>query len=132
MTQLTAKRVTEIFTECLHNPDEDADEFRKEVTGLHCQMDFHTQRLSEYREEIITLLNEFPDPFKKGKGDGWSFLNMCVDKNGRQWADTHFTCDQLLSLGLAVNALEFTLAERQMWAIFPGGMPYITVTEVRN
>jgi len=55
-----------------------------------------------------------------------SFLNMCIDKNGNQWADLHRTMDELVALGIATGKLSF-LIPREMWSILPGGMPYLIV-----
>ena len=33
------------------------------------------------------FLNQLPDSFKAEGGGGMSFINMCIDKNGKQWTD---------------------------------------------
>ena len=65
---------------------------------------------------------------EKDNGGGWSFLNMCVDKDGNQWTGFHEIVDKLLMLGIAIGKMSFLLP-KQMWSILPGGMPYVVVND---
>ena len=122
--KLTAENVHNIFMNCLFTDDEPTDDY-KHGEGVKLNVGFHPQRLAESTDNIIQMLEMLPDEFRKsGKGGGWSFLNMCFDKNKNQWADLHQTVDELLSLGIAIGKLEF-LTPRDMWKVMPGGMPYI-------
>ena len=86
---------------------------------------FHGGRLASHRQEIHDLLNELPGTFMIEDGGGWSFLNACVDKNGRQWGE-HRNIEQLLLLGLASGYVTYCLP-KETWHMLPGGMPYFTV-----
>lgn len=76
------------------------------------------------------MLNELPMNFMQSGGQGWSFLNMCVDKNGNQWTGSHEIVDKLVCLGIASGYANFVLP-RGMWKILPGGMPYIAIDDSR-
>lgn len=72
------------------------------------------------------MCEQLPESFHESKGGGWSFLNMCEDKGGNQWSGTHKTMEQLLCLGMAMNKMKILLP-REVWKIFPGGMPYVAI-----
>ena len=74
---------------------------------------------------LVELPNEFMEE-SAGGGGGWSFLNTCYDKNGDQWTGMHLTMEQLFQLGIAAGVASYVMP-RQMWAVFPGGMPYIVI-----
>jgi hypothetical protein len=67
-----------------------------------------------------------PDEFRMDKGGGWSFLNLCNDRNGVQWTGLHQTMDQLFVLAAALGRAKFLLP-RSLWSSLPGGMPYVGV-----
>lgn len=123
---LTADRVTAVFRDCLHTDDESLDG-AVIVEGIINKSALHPERLASHRAEIAAMLAELPDEFRKSGGGGWSFLNACDDRNGRQWTGLHQTMDQLFQLGIA-SGLAAYLMPREMWAVMPGGMPYIVVT----
>ncbi|AXV10144.1 hypothetical protein DVS28_b0374 (plasmid) [Euzebya pacifica] len=117
MTALTAARVAELFNDC--------EGGTTPVEGLRLDH-FHDDRVAEHRNEIAAMLNELPDDFHAAGGGGWSFLNACTDRNGRQWCDTHATVGMLLALGIAAGMVTFALP-RPMWHVLPGGMPYLII-----
>lgn len=123
--ELTAEKVHETFMNCLFK-DGEPTENHKVGEGVMGKFGFHPERLKEAEPIITELLAELPDAFKKGSGGGWSFLNMCEDKHGRQWADLHKTMDELVALGTATGKLSFQLP-REMWTALPGGMPYLVI-----
>ncbi len=123
--ELTAEKVHETFMNCLFN-DGESTENHKIGEGVMMKVGFHPGRLKEAEPIIAGLLEELPSEFKKSGGGGWSFLNMCNDKNGKQWADLHKTIDELVALGNATGKLEFQMP-REMWTMFPGGMPYLVI-----
>ena len=47
-----------------------------------------------YRQNIIDMLEALPGAIPRMYG-GWSFLNSCDDKNGRQWTGLHSTMERL-------------------------------------
>lgn len=125
--KLTADKVHEIFMKCLFEEEESKENY-VEGEGVMIKVGFHPNRLKEAESDIIHLLEELPDEFKQSGGGGWSFLNMCNDKHGNQWADLHTTMDELVCLGNAVGKLQFQLP-REIWQALPGGMPYLVVLE---
>jgi len=124
--KLTAKNVHDVFMNCLFKEDE-STENHKVGNGVMTKVSFHPQRLSEKESDIIEMLNDLPDEFKKTGGGGWSFLNMCIDKNGNQWGE-HSNIDELIILGNTIGKVSFQLP-REMWSILPGGMPYVVIND---
>jgi len=129
MKELTAQNVSDIFKDCLFQHGEDTSN----AVMVECVMiniGFHPDRLLSHKTEIREMLEDLPIEFqstKHGGGDGWSFLNACVTKNGNQWGE-HNHIDQLLGLGIATKQA-LILIPREMWKMFPGGLPYFKVTE---
>jgi len=122
---LTAEKVHTTFMNCLFNEGEPTDN-HKIGEGVMMKVGFNPERLKESEPAIIEMLNDLPDEFKKTGGGGMSFLNMCNDKEGNQWADLHKTMDELVALGNATGKLSF-LMPKGMWNVLPGGMPYLVV-----
>lgn len=124
MTELNAQRVEELFGRCLAGaPDQGA------VTrGIVTTAAFSPQAIEEHREEIGQLLAELPEQFRETGGGGWSFLNACMDRHGRQWTGLHRSMEQLFLLGLASGQVS-ELLPRDMWPALPGGMPYYMVRQ---
>lgn len=122
---LNPYRVTEIYTDCLFRDGEDTTSHVK-AEGIMATAGFHPERLAGHKAEIEALLGELPDEFKNSGGGGGSFLNACMDKRGQLWTGLHQVVDQLLQLGLAIGKIEYCLP-RELWSIFPGGMPYFVI-----
>ena len=118
-----AKIVTDAFMDCLYKDGEDTTGFVK-VDGVVRQFGFHPQRLEEKRELVKDLLNQLPEEFK----EGWSFLCMCKNKKGEQWGE-HIHCEQLTALAIGLGMAEYPMP-REMWVMFPGGVPYIQIKEM--
>lgn len=55
------------------------------TNGILHNFGFHRGRLMGHKQEIAELLNGLPEDFRADKGGGWSFLNACMTKTGRQW-----------------------------------------------
>lgn len=123
---LASDRVTEVITDCLFKPGEPTDP-HVEVEGIMNSYWLHPERLEQHRAEIACMLRQLPDPFHQGKGGGWSFLNACLDKDGHQWTGLHTVMEQLLVLGLGTGYAKYAIAEREMWPMLPGGVPYFVV-----
>jgi len=96
------------------------------VRGPVMTFAFGRAEVEAARSEIDDLLDELPDAFHEGRGEGWSFLNLCEDRDGRQWTDQHRYAELLVVLGLAIGRVDYILP-RDMWHISPGGMPYIKI-----
>jgi hypothetical protein len=103
-----------------------ADPEGTEIEGVFKHR-LNLEKLEQFREAakswIAQLPNEFRCDIPEG-GGGWSFLNMCVDKDGHQWTGMHVTMDQMFALTKALGMSKEVLP-REMWSALPGGMPYI-------
>ena len=110
--------------DCLFRDGEDTTAAVK-VEGILQNFGFHPERLKENEDSIYKLLKELPEGFQVDGGGGWSFLQACVDKEGRLWGQ-HRNMEQLFVLGIAIGKAQFQLS-REMWSALPGGMPYVGV-----
>ena len=129
---LTAETVHKIFMDCLfadeeikHLRPDQAPEGALIVTGLTIKAGFNPKKIEKYKQEILTLLDELPGPFKKNEGGGYSFLGACEDKHGHQWGE-HNDMQKLFILGMAVGCAKPCLP-KELWHILPGGVPYFVV-----
>ena len=123
--RLTSENVEAIFKDCL------TDERSFIVKSVVIRASFDREKVEAHEEEIMQMLMQLPKEFHRPGGCGWSFLNMCIDKNGNQWTDFHQTQDKLVCLGRSIGAVEF-LMPRDLWKVFPGGMPYIVINDNYN
>jgi hypothetical protein len=103
----------------LENPTGWARENGVVVHGIVHIFAFHKGRLEESRPVIMEMISNLDKTFD----DGWSFLNMCVDKEGKQWTGEQSVAEALACLGEAVGVFK-CLTKRNMWCVLPGGMPY--------
>jgi hypothetical protein len=124
---LSSENVERIFMDCLFKDGEDTSK-AVIAEGIITSFGFHPERLETHKNDIHTMLKELPTEFQEKGGGGWTFLNACNDKNGDQWTDLHKIMEQLMCLGIAIGKCTIQLL-REMWAMFPGGMPYFTVLE---
>lgn len=125
---LNPQKVTDTFMFCLFKDGEPKTTYLP-APGITRNVGFHPGRIAEKRDNIIEMLAELPMEFHEesaGGGGGWSFLGACNDKHGNQWTGEHRTMEQLFQLGIAAGVASY-LMPREMWAKFPGGMPYIVV-----
>ena len=121
--RLTSDNVEAVFARCLRNEGE-APLVRGVMLGAYIDT-------TEETENIRLMLGDLPDQFQAEIGGGWSFLNMCLDRQESQWTGLHQTQDKLVVLGLSSGHLRFCVEERDMWSVLPGGMPYIMVEGAR-
>ncbi len=129
--KLTTKAVHEIMRDCLfreeeYNPTNDeppADAII--VEGIRMKWAYHPGRTATHTDEIGALLAELPNEFQRTGGGGWSFLNACMDREGTQWGE-HPDMEALFCLGIACGKARWLMG-RDMWNVFPGGMPYVQV-----
>jgi len=96
------------------------------VEGIVSNFGFHPERLVTHKDEIADLIALMPENFHQNSGGGWSFLNLCMDKDGNQWGE-HRNMEQLVTLAIATNQGKYVMP-REMWSVLPGGMPYIVFT----
>jgi len=126
--KLTSENVNEIFRDCLF--DEDTKVNRKNailVNGIVSKFGFDPDKIEKHKNDIVSMLMQLPKQFQKNGGGGWSFFNACNRADGVQWGE-HSNMEQLFSLGIACGHAKFQMP-RDMWKMFPGGMPYVCVWE---
>lgn len=132
--RLTADRVNTLFRECLATAA--TGENISQIHGVTRRFAIDLLKIKDAKPEIAQMLSQMDDTFMigVGKGGGWSFLNACVDRRGRQWCDLHETVEKLVILGMAAGFAFFT-HDRDLWDVLPGGLPYFSIREleiVRN
>jgi len=123
--KLTSEKVSEIFIDCLFKEGEPTEDMVP-VEGIKINIGFHPERLECHSDEITELLNELPEEFHSRNGGGWSFLNACNDRHGNQWTGLHQVMEQLVMLGVGIKKVKY-LMPRNMWDVFPDGMPYFVI-----
>ncbi len=131
--KLTHEAVEATFRDCLFKDSSTPEQRAGAVLaqGVTVNAGFDPERLAKRRGDIDSLLDQLPAAFHQGSGDGWSFLNLCNDCEGYQWTSFHQIMDLLVTLGIAVGRVQFCLP-RESWEIFPGGMPYLVITQPRE
>lgn len=96
------------------------------VECVRGKIGMHPTRLEAHRDEVCKIIDLLPAPFHKvgeGAGGGWSFLNLAMLADGTQWGE-HPNCDELIALAFGLKMGAF-LMPRVVWAMLPGGMPYL-------
>ena len=114
-----SKLTQDTFMDCLFKKGEDTSD-HVTIEGLTDTFELHPQRLEEKRELVTALLAQLPPEFK----EGWSFLNLCVTKDGKQWTDLHRVCEQLVVMAIGLGLMKY-LFPRHIWTLLPGGVPYL-------
>jgi len=94
------------------------------VSGIVTNVGFEPNRLNANKPKILELAKAIvTDSFLKGKGEGMSFLQLCEDREGNQWGE-HRNMEQLVLLCKGLGMADYCLP-KEMWNVFPGGMPYV-------
>lgn len=124
---LTASNVDKVFKDCLFKPDElvngKPNTEPKKGRGLMMVAGFQPDRLEKNRDTVKEWIKELPTQFLRSEGGGWSFLNLCQTKDGRQWGEQNHA-DQLVMLSNALGLASYPLPFN-MWNVLPGGVPYV-------
>lgn len=121
----TVQKVMALMTDCLHGSQDGA----LVVDGIVRKFGFSSEKVAARSDEIREILDDMPEQFHAAHGGGWSFLNLCIDKNGRQWTGEHRAMEALVALGIAAGMASYVLP-REMWHVMPGGMPYVVFDTV--
>lgn len=122
---MNASNLDKIFKDCLFKEDELIDgkppgDFVK-VHGIMQNFGFHPERLKSHSDEIVSMFDDLHPNFTIG--GGWTFLNLCADKDGNQWGE-HRNCEQLVALAIGLNRGAYCLP-RDTWDALPGGVPFV-------
>lgn len=123
-------KIEALFMDCLFKSEELID--GKPANGLEPvvaegitqTVGFHPARIEAAKPAVVEVIKRMHDNFLKSKGGGWSFLNLCNDRDDNQWANLHRTMEQFVQLAIGCG-LGGYLMPREMWSIMPGGMPYV-------
>ena len=129
MMKLTSENVDKVFCDCLYGECDGRQEALlkgKLVKGVMLNVAFNHEKVENHLQNIKDMLAQLPLAFRKEDGGGWSFLQMCNDAEGNQWTGEQKQMDALVCLGLAIDELRFCLP-REMWKVFPDGMPYVQI-----
>ena len=81
---LTNENVEAVFKDCLNENDDHIM-----VRGITMNAGLSDVRVARHRADIDAMLDQLPEEFHEGAGGGWSFLNACNDRMGRQWTGEH-------------------------------------------
>ena len=125
---LTAEVVHDLIMKCLHQDVKTVEDLPANtviVPGLIRTFAFNTDAIEENRARIKELLGELNPNFRRQVGGGWSFIQMAVDKDDRQWGEQR-TAEALLCLGIACSHAAYALP-REGWPMMPGGVPYVMI-----
>ncbi len=124
--KLTADNVKKTARYCYLKPRTEARSIEVvEVEGLASRFLFHRGRLAERTADIVEMLGQLNENFHEAGGNGWTFLNACVDREGNRWGE-HVDVELLVCLGIAIGQAEW-IFPREMWYCLPGGLPYFRV-----
>lgn len=133
---LTAENVNAVVLDCLFTGDEiaatdgGAPKNAICVSGIIQNFGFHPERLKKHQEDICSFIEQLPRAFIVGLrdgeegGGGWSFLNLCTNKDDQLWCDSQRDAEALYALAAGLNLAGFCMPQ-EFWTALPGGMPYV-------
>ena len=134
---IDANRISEIMKDVLYTKEElvgmkpgEIPEGCIVVNGIMNNFGFHPERLKSHEDEIVGMLEQLPYQFReKGThekaGGGWTFLNACADREDNLWGQ-HKDVEILFCLAIGLKRAQW-VTPREMWGMFPGGMPYVSI-----
>ena len=125
------QEVEKAFLDCLYKKEEmqrieGMPEGAVIVEGIQDKIGFHPGRLEKKRAKVTEWLKVLPYQFRKNGGEGWSFLNACIQENGVQWTGLHQRMEELFCLGIGLGLVKYMLP-RETWSVLPGGVPYYVI-----
>lgn len=131
---LTAAAVEAAFFASLF----DADEVRRhpitnavKVEGIVTNVGFHPGRLAKQEDAVKAFIADLNPTFMADVGGGWSFLNLCMTKDDVHWGEQK-QCEMLMLLAIGLGYAYMPIADRKMWAVLPGGVPYVAFTREKS
>lgn len=84
-------------------------------------------RVAEHVDDISVMLDQLPDIFKEGSGEGGSVVLAHQTADGEDWThELDGRIDMLLALGLSVGKVKFVLP-RDLWSVLPDSYPFFVV-----
>lgn len=118
---INSEEVTKNFMDCIFHAGEPIEGYVA-VRGLQLTVGFHPTRLESKREFVKECIAQLHPNFTEG--GGWSFLNLCEDKDGNQWTSFHKVMDELVMLSIGLKLASFPIP-LECWSDLPGCMPYV-------
>ena len=130
---ISAKEVDDIFQSCLWSDEEVStlgESYLKSHSiighGITFSVGFSPEKIEHNRERIGQILEELDPQFFAGHGEGASFLVLPFTADDKQWGE-HSNAEQLMLLGMAINKVKYTVADRTAWGAFAGSVPLISI-----
>lgn len=128
MNESYAAQIQQLVKDCLYEDHEvqsgEVPAGAVIVEGIVNQFGFDPEKVAKAKLHIAELLRKIPtDEFLKDKGGGFTFLNLCTDREGNLWGE-HHNMEELCCLAIAAGYGGWC-APRDLWKAFPGGMPYV-------
>jgi hypothetical protein len=124
MSELTSDNVVEAFNDSLYGDSNTTPLDPIKVEGIVHTIVFNKTQLENHRDEVISWIDQLPPNFLKEGGGGWTFLNLCMRKDGVQWTGFHLIQEHLLTMAIALDLAQIQLP-REMWSVLPGSVPYV-------
>jgi hypothetical protein len=121
-----AEKVHELMMDCLNGKEEGA----VMVEGIVRTFGLNPEKLTFHHNRIKEILDDMQPPFHVSSGGGWTFLNLCEDRDGVHWAE-HPTMESMVALGIGAGMVKYCMP-KEMWSAFPGGMPYLMIDTSGN
>lgn len=118
---INSDEVHKQFMSCLFKEGEPTDPHIA-VEGLTFNVGFHPERLESKRKFIEEGIATLPEEFTKG--GGWTFLNLCNTKDGKQWTSFHRIMEEFVIMAIGLKLCDYCLP-REFWGSLVGGVPYI-------
>ena len=121
------KEIHDMILDCLFKEGEPTDKFVA-ASGVVGNFGFHPDRLASYKPKLAEMIGDLHPAFLKEVGGGWTFLNLCMDKNEHTWTDSQRVADEFLCLCVGNNLAQI-LIPRDMWSMLPGVVPYVVFSK---
>ena len=121
---LTSAAVTDVLTSLLYQDAPTDLSGAVMVHGIVTNYGFDPAKVAAAKPRVAAMIKELHSSFHRTGGGGMSFLNLCMDKNGRQWTGLHQVQEQLCAIAIAVGLAQWCVPQ-EMWKLMPGGMPYV-------
>lgn len=110
----------------LDSMDDETGAETVQVDGIVHAYLINKAKVETHEEEVRAWLAQMDPNFHRQTGGGWSFLNLCNTKDGVLWTGSHQTMEMLVCMGIALGLVRYSMP-KELWAILPGGMPYIEI-----
>lgn len=130
--ELTSKNVRKVLMDCMFESEEEAKKNGTPIQNIMNTLYLNMDKVHEHEDDIVSFLDQLHPAFRESVDGGWSFLKLPFKgKEEEQWGE-HLNADELVALGLASGKLKFLVEDRDMWKMFPGGVPYIVYCDGGN